>query len=321
MAKYAPPGAQKTFRALFISHGDRDHVNLLEHALPTTDYRFQNLVYSGDDSKYSAKTAKYIKDVISDGATVFPASASKLPYSTPRNSFEPSLTCGSLPNNGVSILTMNASPERNEGSIVLGLQVWNFKSILPADAESETYRAIYDFYGYLGDWKNIPRPDSTDLNVDLLVSAHHGSSTLGSNDGKWIYMTNPKTVVFSAGPHNGYVHPRCDTVDDYDKNSEWRTENEDIEKSCDPLKPACATFFGNRARYLSRILPSPAHTLTCGKANKSWNPESYSSALLSTRDAGTIQVSVDPFGNPSYFCPSSRVTIPADQSCFHPKTY
>ena len=54
-------------------------------------------------------------------------------------------------------------------------------------------------------------PDSkADYKTTVLMAAHHGATSHGSNSRKWIYSAQPQIVVVSAGDYGRYNHPRRD---------------------------------------------------------------------------------------------------------------
>lgn len=94
----------------------------------------------------------------------------------------------------------------NTNSIVLRVTFYNKCSmIITGDATGITTDRLIEHY-----------PEKEEgLKCDLLIACHHGSITEESNNPRWVQITKPQWVVFSAGKHNGYHHPQFDAIWNY----------------------------------------------------------------------------------------------------------
>ncbi|MCB1669893.1 MAG: DNA internalization-related competence protein ComEC/Rec2 [Gammaproteobacteria bacterium] len=93
-----------------------------------------------------------------------------------------------------TILHPPASEPRqgNNSSCVLEIRAGDYSVLLPGDVEAEAERRLLT-------------SDPGLAPIDLLVSAHHGSTTSSS----WAFLaaTRPRLVIHSAGYHNRFGHP------------------------------------------------------------------------------------------------------------------
>lgn len=107
--------------------------------------------------------------------------------------------------NGDEILRMSSPEDDNADSLVLKITNVEFSAILTGDAtEVTTTRIINNNYN-----------NSDHLKTDILLASHHGSSTHGSNNEKWIKATQPKFVVISNGLLHG--HPNEEAYENFKK--------------------------------------------------------------------------------------------------------
>jgi beta-lactamase superfamily II metal-dependent hydrolase len=320
------------FRALVLSHADVDHYNLIPHALPqdtnvTPRFKFDNLLYTGTESQFTASDmSTYFTTAKNNGAKVFQPSANQKIYFTPPTSLplktwpaESVLQCGNASKGQfASILMMNAGSNKNAGSLVVRLQNGWKSMLLSGDAEDKTYAAIYQAYGLMGDQNGTP--DSTMLNVSVLVSAHHGAETHNSNSGSWAYMSNPSSVIFPAGQHQGFAHPRCNSFDVYQTNTGWKNYIQNELLNCS--NNGCRTLLGQRNSYKQNIINTGTqHDLTCGVASSVWSTKQLKESIYNIQDVGTVQVIMPSSQNLFYwfFCPESQKLNPPADSCLHPR--
>ncbi len=90
----------------------------------------------------------------------------------------------------------------NSAIVRLSLQGVNF--IFTGDATGKTTRRIIR-----------EETDLRELQTRLLLASHHGAEEHHTNSADWALVVNPEVVVFSAGFHNGYDHPRFQSIYNY----------------------------------------------------------------------------------------------------------
>ncbi|MDO8572867.1 MAG: MBL fold metallo-hydrolase [bacterium] len=86
----------------------------------------------------------------------------------------------------------------NDGSIIAKLVYGNTSFLLPGDTTQNIE-------------KYLVRLDGSNLDVDVLKLAHHGSKTSSSEP--LLAVTTPKYAVISAGVKNRYGHPHKEVLD------------------------------------------------------------------------------------------------------------
>ena len=92
----------------------------------------------------------------------------------------------------------------NGNSAVVRLVLNGVSFIFTGDATGKTTRRII---------KEVP--DLRRLQARLLLASHHGAEEHHTNSADWALVVNPEIVVFSAGFHNGYDHPRFQSIYTY----------------------------------------------------------------------------------------------------------
>lgn len=102
----------------------------------------------------------------------------------------------------------------NDWSLVTKVTYGSTSMMLTGDAESVSEKEIVEAYG------------SSVLDVDILKSGHHGSSS--SSCSAFLDAVDPEIVVISCGTGNKYGHPNTDTMERYAEiNAQvWRTDLE-----------------------------------------------------------------------------------------------
>lgn len=102
----------------------------------------------------------------------------------------------------------------NDWSLVTKITYGSTSMMLTGDAESISEKEILKAYG------------SSELDVDILKSGHHGSSS--SSSAAFLDAVDPEIVIISCGTGNKYGHPNADTMERYeDIDAEiWRTDLE-----------------------------------------------------------------------------------------------
>lgn len=145
--------------------------------------------------------------------------------------------------------------QRNTPSAVLLLSYAGRRVLLTGDATHETEAFI------------LERHDADALDVDVLKVGHHGAalSTISLDDSPWPWLdtVDPEHLIFSAGHHGGYRHPRCVVMD---------------------------------AALARDVASAPRHPIECHGDGR-WQTRSTRSSLWSTHSDGDIEVSVGPEGD------------------------
>ena len=94
--------------------------------------------------------------------------------------------------------------DRNTDSAVVRLSINGKNYIFPGDATGETTSRILSHTQELDT-----------LESEFLLASHHGAESEGCNNVEWALATTSRTVVFSAGQHSGYKHPRLTALYHY----------------------------------------------------------------------------------------------------------
>ncbi len=92
----------------------------------------------------------------------------------------------------------------NGNSAVVRLVLNGVSFIFTGDATGKTTRRIIR-----------EESDLRRLQARLLLASHHGAEEHHTNSADWALVVNPEIVVFSAGFHNGYDHPRFQSIYTY----------------------------------------------------------------------------------------------------------
>ena len=102
----------------------------------------------------------------------------------------------------------------NDWSLVTKITYGSTSMMLTGDAEKFSENEILAKYG------------SSALDVDILKSGHHGSSS--SSSAAFLDATDPEIVIISCGTGNKYGHPNADTLERFEEiDAEiWRTDLE-----------------------------------------------------------------------------------------------
>ncbi len=98
---------------------------------------------------------------------------------------------------------LKAYKNANEVSVVIRLDFGETSVLLTGDAEKESEADMVAEYS------------KSELEVDVLKSGHHGSSTSSSRP--LLNATQPKYAVISCGTGNTYGHPHDETIERYEE--------------------------------------------------------------------------------------------------------
>lgn len=204
---------------IIISHRDKDHYNWIPKIFnfknmdtAKTDVEFLPttiIVGTGDKTKKSliipdrGKSANkilggFLYYLNSKGVTVEQWKSDEyksypLPFCTPTERPE--------------VLVANATEGKarrdiNSDSIIIRFNQGRCSAIFLGDATSDTTDKIIE--------NGKIKRGST-----FVIASHHGASTHGSNEVKWVTKSKPHVALFSAGSHTGYKHPKCSVIDTY----------------------------------------------------------------------------------------------------------
>ena len=172
-----------TIDVVIITHMDADHVNGLVSVFDK--YKIDTVIYSG--ALTSGAMGQFIEQkIINEKSRVINA---KFGY------------VYNVSDVGIHILwpQKNISgkfiKDKNNSSIVFGLQYENTEVLFTGDIEKETEKYILP---YIKD-------------VDVLKVAHHGSKTSSIND--FLKRAKPEYSIISVGENNRYNHPNYGVLD------------------------------------------------------------------------------------------------------------
>jgi len=134
-------------------------------------------------------------------------SIEKIVSSVPNKIKQPSSTCKSHPPwrwDGVTFefLSTTNDFQGNNASCVLKISNDKFSILLTGDIEKQAEKDLIKTWG-------------NELNIDVLISPHHGSKT--SSSAKFLKVTSPSWVVVSNGYQNRFKHPAKTILDRYKK--------------------------------------------------------------------------------------------------------
>ncbi len=179
-----------------LSHGDKDHYNLVPRAVDpgATD----GVWLGGARSEYTEDAfPAWARDVESAGGSVSTLPARYF------GANDRDLHCGSDVIADILIANAAAPGEKNANSIVLALSYAGVTVVLAGDAEGRTSERQA-----LANRATLPRLDATRT---IIAGSHHGARTHDSNSLAWARAWSPYAVIFSQAETN-YGHPACDVV-------------------------------------------------------------------------------------------------------------
>lgn len=247
---------------LIISHPDKDHYNWTIGVLKKCellmrgDRKFHvNLVYlGGSESDYNAKFITFLKN----GKTkiVYPTAAGKTKTVTclcdSAGAYEllPALPC-------------KKKDESNDSSLVIRISHGTKSCIITGDATGKTTEHIM---------KHCSRAGYS-LMSDIALASHHGAEDEECNSSNWIAAINPQYVIFSAGVHEGYLHPRTAIVNrhqDYTATRSYHILHTGVKKRSDDV--AATHIYGLNPEHYGIIATASnvLSTLSQGSIAFSW---------------------------------------------------
>ena len=112
------------------------------------------------------------------------------------------VTLGKLTFNNINTIN-NDSTDENDGSIVLYGQIGGLNFLFTGDISSKIEHELITYY--------------SDLDVDILKVAHHGSKT--STSDSFVNFINCDYAIISVGENNFYGHPNKEVLNTLDKHN------------------------------------------------------------------------------------------------------
>jgi beta-lactamase superfamily II metal-dependent hydrolase len=235
---------ERRINDLVITHPDRDHYNLIESTL--AGVAVDHVLWVGEIEDHTqANFDDWLRDTTNKtnlDSTDFD------PFNNPSDQ----LACGDA---DVFVLSAEetsgrASWRKNTMSIVLMIRYGEFEAVLTGDATTVTENVILD--RYTAAW----------LDVDVLKTGHHGSSTTSTGP-NWATTLSPEVAVVSAGNRSQHGHPRQIVVE--------RLEPRTNEVAVHPISYSS----GSRPNY-------------------QWTDEqNYTEAIYSTATSGNVVITTD----------------------------
>lgn len=267
------PSYNRRLRAIFLSHPHTDHYNAIKYVLShnVTKPVVEEVIYGGELGNYDQEFVNWLKTLKTSRNGRTPLKGLTSPHHDhPRT---PIVKCSGTSTSlaGVFILAGNVGTG-NQASIVVKFQHGNFSAILAGDAGNKSEEAIHRQYA---------RRYSDFLLTDVLNVGHHGSSR-NTSGRQWIKDTQPQIVVFSAGDHRGFFHPRCIIADEFAFSQfNPRLLNLDDDVAEHPFE--CA--FWVRAQWVFSV---EHQRWEWRKAHYEWREEYIDYAMYNTFVSGTI---------------------------------
>lgn len=262
-----PESDQEPAINVMLSHGDKDHYNLVHIILCdiSNENRHINFFLGGVEGDYyeDNPTVTY-KKKFKALLALHKLKPRRVQFADEAWEQQSPLVCGG--NVEATILSSKVHPDNPNGSsIVLKLSYGNHATILTGDAQGVTTDRILK--------NNSQKLDF--LKVSILQVLHHGAETHGSTNEEFVKATNPTYAVFSAGQFRGdYRHPRYSILE------RLFTHSSNLKKDSVPHFITCSGEGGN---FPHELQPNALH----------YNPADFNImktkyGLYSTNDSGDI---------------------------------
>ena len=171
----------------FLSHTDADHMNAMEEALEA-DYPVGSLLLA-KGMVLDEETESLIRLAEEKGTKIYWIEKGQ------------KLEKGALSINCVYPPDQNAFTDKNDASMVLSVNCWNFTMLFTGDISSKTEAEL------LG--KKLLS------DVDVLKVAHHGSA--GSSSTDFLKAVKAEAAMISVGADNSYGHPAKEALERLEK--------------------------------------------------------------------------------------------------------
>ena len=167
----------------FLSHTDADHMSAMEEAMEA-EYPVKCLVLA-EGMVWDEKAESLIRLAEEKGTRIYQIGKGDI------------LEEGALSISCVYPPDQNAFTDKNDASMVLSLQYWDFKMLFTGDVSSKTESEL------------IGKRLLSD--IDVLKVAHHGSATSSSRD--FLKAVKAEAALISVGEDNSYGHPAQETLE------------------------------------------------------------------------------------------------------------
>ena len=191
-------GAAPRLDALFITHADRDHYNMIPDMLAGIE--IGHVYTSGEPGEHAENGV----DVWLNAIPAFRRTVLQRDFFDPFDRPSTAVPAGGA---DLWVLASNTEAthsggnfERNAKSIVLKVTFGQVDFLLTGDATFGTEETIADRYPH--DW----------LDVEVLKVGHHGSSTTSTAQ-EFVDLVQPELAVASASATNGFGHPRREVLE------------------------------------------------------------------------------------------------------------
>jgi Metallo-beta-lactamase superfamily len=174
---------------LVLTHGDRDHYNLVEDFLTTFGVNVRNVLHGGLESEYDGLIGRLRARSNSDGTTptILTKTGTLFMDLDPAGAMGAGFTALAI---GVEAAGGNVGYVKNTRSVVLRIVYQGASLMLTGDATRDTEQAI------ISHLKKLHRHPS-ELRSDVLKVAHHGSHRT-SNMAQWLMAVDPSLAFFTS---------------------------------------------------------------------------------------------------------------------------
>lgn len=253
--------ATKSFNSLVISHAHTDHYRMLSGGI-VKPALFDQATLGGLRSHYADANPRKPKHWL-DNFLVKIGGPKDPVHAYAAKAFianDTSFRCAPATVDVLTASVSQASPasafqsRENANSVVLRIAYGGRAIVLPGDAESITQQSALD---------NAEANELSLAEPTVVVGAHHGSRTHGSNDETWRDAWKAPVAVFSAEVDHGHGHPVCTRLTEYGEHT----------------TPTSAPF-----------------ELTCGNGQNTHLTVQVQGRLLETYDNGHVLVRFTPSG-------------------------
>ena len=181
----------RTLEALVLTHLDADHIAGAEAVLE--EVRVKRLIINGTIRR-DERVERLFRAALDKGVPVYAARAG-LEWRIDESARLRVLHPRERPNPGLPLPEVK---EQNNASVVLLLELYGRRFLLPGDLGERGERAVLDAL------------DALPERADVLKAGHHGSRS--ASGALWLGVWRPRETVISVGRNNVYGHPHPDTL-------------------------------------------------------------------------------------------------------------
>jgi beta-lactamase superfamily II metal-dependent hydrolase len=180
----------ETLDWLILTHGDRDHYNMVEEFIRTFEIKVANMLYGGTGADYGRLIGNLTTSQMRAGHpinVVMPSGT--VPFELKSRDYFGGVYVQVLGIDTPAALTKTKAWRKNTSSVVLRLEYAGRSVLLTGDATTDTEKAIL---------ATLTRNDSLeDLKSNVLKVGHHGSARTSISP-KWIEAIQPEYVFISS---------------------------------------------------------------------------------------------------------------------------